>query len=85
VREDDCGTDRGFSIRALKDGTEIIESLEERLIGRYARNTIKHPETKEVLVRENELITEDIAEAITAAGIEEVKIRSAFTCNTRHG
>ncbi|MGX1901962.1 DNA-directed RNA polymerase subunit beta' [Thermolongibacillus altinsuensis] len=85
VREDDCGTDRGTLVRALKDGTEVIVKLEERLVGRYARKTVKHPETGEILVRENEMITEDIASAIVKAGIEEVWIRSAFTCNTRHG
>ena len=85
VREDDCGTDRGLFITALKDGTEIIEPLEERLIGRYTRKAIKHPETNEVMVPENSLITEDLAHEIVTAGIEEVWIRSAFTCNTRHG
>jgi DNA-directed RNA polymerase subunit beta' len=85
VREDDCGTDRGLLISSLKDGTEVIESLEERLIGRYARNDIKHPESMEVIVPANGLITEDLAETIVNIGIEEVKIRSAFTCNTRHG
>ncbi|WP_079504272.1 DNA-directed RNA polymerase subunit beta' [Mesobacillus jeotgali] len=85
VREDDCGTDRGLYIKALKDGTEVIETLEERLIGRYARKAIKHPETKAVMVPENGLITEDLAAEVTAAGVEDVWIRSAFTCNTRHG
>ena len=85
VREDDCGTDRGLFITALKDGTEIIEPLEERLIGRYTRKAIKHPETNEVMVPENNLITEDLAHEIVSASIEEVWIRSAFTCNTRHG
>lgn len=85
VRDDDCGTDRGLLVSALKEGTEIIESLDERLIGRYARKAIKHPETKEVLVPENGLITEDLAVEIVEANIEEVWIRSAFTCNTRHG
>ncbi|MCZ0755265.1 DNA-directed RNA polymerase subunit beta' [Anoxybacillus sp. J5B_2022] len=85
VREDDCGTDRGMLVRALTDGTEVIVKLEERLIGRYARKTVKHPETGEVIVRENEMITEDIANAIIKAGIDKVWIRSAFTCNTRHG
>ncbi|WP_019157079.1 DNA-directed RNA polymerase subunit beta' [Robertmurraya massiliosenegalensis] len=85
VRDDDCGTDRGLLVSALRDGTEIIEALDERLIGRYARRAIKHPETKEVIVAENELITEDLAAEITELGIEEVWIRSAFTCNTRHG
>ncbi|MDZ5474271.1 DNA-directed RNA polymerase subunit beta' [Bacillus sp. 31A1R] len=85
VREDDCGTDRGLQIRALRDGTEIIEALEERLIGRHARKSIKHPETNAVIVPENGLITEDLATEVIEAGIEEVWIRSAFTCNTRHG
>ncbi|WP_010285028.1 DNA-directed RNA polymerase subunit beta' [Bacillus timonensis] len=85
VREDDCGTDRGLLVSSLREGTEIIEPLEERLNGRYARKKVVHPETNEVLVGENELITEDIANTIVNAGVEEVTIRSAFTCNTRHG
>ncbi|MBZ5751442.1 DNA-directed RNA polymerase subunit beta' [Metabacillus rhizolycopersici] len=85
IRDDDCGTDRGILAKAIKEGTEIIENLDERLIGRYCRKVVKHPETGEVLVSENELITEDIAVEIIDAGIEEVWIRSAFTCNTRHG
>ncbi|MEK4027344.1 MULTISPECIES: DNA-directed RNA polymerase subunit beta' [Bacillaceae] len=85
VREDDCGTDRGLLIRSIKEGTEIIEPLEERLVGRYARKTIAHPETGEIIARENDLIDEDMASVIINAGIEEVWIRSAFTCNTRHG
>lgn len=85
VREDDCGTDRGMLVKALTDGTEVIVKLEERLVGRYARKTVKHPETGEIIVRENEMITEDIANAIIKAGIDKVWIRSAFTCNTRHG
>lgn len=85
VREDDCGTDRGLLIKSLKDGTEIIETLEERLIGRHARKKITHPETGKVIVEENGLITEDLAKEVVGANIEEVWIRSAFTCNTRHG
>ncbi|WP_449622209.1 DNA-directed RNA polymerase subunit beta' [Robertmurraya sp. Marseille-Q9965] len=85
VRDDDCGTDRGLLVAALKDGTEIIEALDERLIGRYARRAIRHPETKAVIVPENGLITEDLATEVVEAGIEQVWIRSAFTCNTRHG
>ncbi|MCM3113338.1 DNA-directed RNA polymerase subunit beta' [Lederbergia lenta] len=85
IREDDCGTDKGLLVASLKDGTEIIEPLEERLIGRHARKKIIHPETGAVLVTENELIHEDLAKEVVNAGIEEVWIRSAFTCNTRHG
>ncbi|WP_243388386.1 DNA-directed RNA polymerase subunit beta' [Bacillus kexueae] len=85
IREEDCGTDRGILAKAIKEGTEVIEKLDERIIGRYARRTVKHPETGEAIVNENELITEDIATTIIEAGIEEVWIRSAFACNTRHG
>ncbi|WP_018395149.1 DNA-directed RNA polymerase subunit beta' [Bacillus sp. 37MA] len=85
VREEDCGTDRGLEISSIKDGTEVIEALEERLVGRYARKAVKHPETGEVLVHDNEQIDEDLARVIVEAGVEKVWIRSAFTCNTRHG
>ncbi len=85
VREDDCGTDRGLTIGALKEGTEIIEALDERIEGRHAKKTIHHPETGEVIVERNQLITQDIVREIIDAGIEEVTIRSAFTCNTKHG
>ncbi|MBY6273953.1 MAG: DNA-directed RNA polymerase subunit beta', partial [Bacillaceae bacterium] len=85
VREEDCGTDRGLLVRELNDGTEVIETLEERVIGRFAHKTVKHPETGEILVRRNQMITEEIAEKIVEAGIKEVWIRSALTCNTRHG
>ena len=85
IREDDCGTDRGLKISALREGTEIIESLGERLVGRFARKAIKHPETNEVIVPENGLITEDLADYIESLNIETVWIRSAFTCNTSHG
>ncbi|MGW8263933.1 DNA-directed RNA polymerase subunit beta', partial [Bacillus sp. LR--39] len=85
IRETDCGTDRGILAKAITEGTEVIERLEERLVGRFARKPVKHPETGEVLVNENELIDEDKAIEIVEAGIEEVWIRSAFTCNTSHG
>ena len=85
IREDDCGTSQGLLVSALTEGNEEIEPLEDRLIGRYARKSVVHPETGKVMVGTNELITEDIARQIVAAGIEEVTIRSVFNCNTRHG
>jgi DNA-directed RNA polymerase subunit beta' len=85
VRQDDCGTDRGLHVKAIKEGNEIIESLYDRLVGRYTRAKVRHPETGALLMSENELITEDLANEIIDAGIEEVNIRSAFTCNTHHG
>jgi len=85
VREEDCGTDRGLLVGSIKEGTEIIEPLEERLLGRYSRKTLRHPETDEIIMTENQLITEDLAKTIIDAGVEHVSIRSAFTCHTRHG
>ncbi|MTH55135.1 DNA-directed RNA polymerase subunit beta' [Bacillus mangrovi] len=85
IRDDDCGTDRGLLIESIREGSEIIEKLEERLIGRFARRNILHPESGDIIVGENELITEDLALQIVESGIESVWIRSAFTCNTRHG
>jgi DNA-directed RNA polymerase subunit beta' len=85
IREDDCGTDRGLLIRSIREGNEIIEALEERLVGRYAQKAIVHPENGTVLAVHNQLITEDMAKEIIDANIEEVTIRSVFTCNTRHG
>ena len=85
VREADCGTDRGLLVSAIKEGSELIEPFIERLEGRYSRETVRHPETKEIIVKSNELITPEIAKQIVDAGIEEMYIRSAFTCNTRHG
>ncbi|HEP4695822.1 TPA: DNA-directed RNA polymerase subunit beta', partial [Streptococcus pyogenes] len=85
IREDDCGTDRGLLIRAITDGKEVTETLEERLQGRYTRKSVKHPETGEVLIGADQLITEDMARKIVDAGVEEVTIRSVFTCATRHG
>lgn len=85
VRENDCGTSRGLRVTALKNGTDEIESLQERLEGRYSKETVVHPETGKVLVEDGELITLDTAKTIEAAGVESVVIRSAFTCNSRHG
>ncbi|MGX7111827.1 DNA-directed RNA polymerase subunit beta' [Gemella cuniculi] len=85
VRENDCGTSRGLRVAALKNGTDEIESLQERLEGRYSKETVVHPETGKVIVEEGQLITLDMAKEIENAGIESVVIRSAFTCNSRHG
>lgn len=85
VREDDCGTDKGISVTKLAEGNEVIEELYDRIVGRVSFQTVRHPETGEVIVRRNELIDEDIAKEIVDAGIEEVVIRSVLTCRTRHG
>ncbi|MFP7495345.1 DNA-directed RNA polymerase subunit beta' [Terribacillus saccharophilus] len=85
IREEDCGTDRSLRVRALTEGTEMIEPLYDRLVGRTAFEDVKHPETSNVIIAKNELIDEDTARQIVDAGIEEVAIRTVFTCNTKHG
>jgi len=85
VREDDCGTDKGIVVSRIEDGKEVIEDLFDRIEGRYAFETIRHPETKEVIVARNELIDTPKAEAIIAADIKKVPIRSVLSCRARHG
>ncbi|WP_058305739.1 DNA-directed RNA polymerase subunit beta' [Gracilibacillus massiliensis] len=85
IREEDCGTDRGLTVSSIKEGTELIEPLIDRLIGRTAFQNVSHPETQDLIVAKNEVITEDAAKEIVESGIEEVIIRTVFTCNTKHG
>ena len=85
VREIDCGTTNGITVREVKDGNETIEKLEDRIIGRMPPEDIVHPETGEVLAEAHKEISEAQAERITAAGIEEAKIRSVLTCKSRYG
>jgi DNA-directed RNA polymerase subunit beta' len=85
IREDDCGTSESFTVEAIKDGDDVIESLKERIIGRLTLHDIVHPETGEVLVPADSEITEEDAERIDAAGIEKVDIRTVLTCKTRYG
>ncbi len=85
VTEDDCGTSQGVSMKALIEGGEVIESLRERILGRVCATDIVHPETAETLFSANTLLDEDVLEAIEAAGIDEVKVRTPLSCETRHG
>ncbi|ADQ41385.1 DNA-directed RNA polymerase, beta' subunit [Caldicellulosiruptor acetigenus I77R1B] len=85
VREEDCGTDKGIWVEEIRDGTEVIETLEERIIGRYAASDIVDEKTGEVIVRKNELITEEVAKKIIDAGINRVYVRSVLECKTRYG
>lgn len=85
IREEDCGTDRGLLVREIANGKEMIEPLFERLVGRYTKKTVFHPETGEVILAENQLISEELANTIVNAGVKEVTIRSIFTCKTPHG
>ena len=85
VREEDCGSTEGIELTDIKDGNQIIEKLQERLLGRYPLHDIKDPKTGEVIVDTNTLITEDLADKIVEAGIDKVEVRSVFGCRTKHG
>ncbi len=85
VRQHDCGTDKGVWAEEIRDGKEVIEELIDRIVGRMAFQTVKHPETGEVIVDVNELIDEEKGRTIIAANIERVHIRSVTTCRTQHG
>ena len=85
VRDFDCGTTETTEIFAITDGSEAIEDLYDRIVGRYTIDAILHPETGEVLVEADTMIQEDDAEAIINAGIERVNIRTVFNCKTHHG
>mgnify|MGYP004663286383 FL=1 len=85
VREEDCGTTEGIVVRDIKDGNQVLEPLEERLIGRYVLEDVYDPNTKELIVDKNTMITTDIAAKIVATGIEELKVRSSLCCRTKHG
>ena len=86
VREEDCGTTEGVRVSAFRDDKDgIIEPLYDRILGRFSNKKVIDPKTKEVIVGENELITENIADKIIEAGIEEVEIRTVLTCRTDHG
>lgn len=85
VTEDDCHTDEGHTVRTIRDGKEILEELEERLIGRYAFEDVINPKDGSIIVKKDELIDEDTAHFIQEIGIEEVKVRSVLTCQTKHG
>ncbi len=85
VREDDCGTDEGLVITDIKDGNHVLETLQERLEGRYLMEPAVHPETGEVIWGTDAIVTADGAKAIVDAGITSIKIRSVLTCHSHHG
>ena len=86
IKDDDCGDTRGFTVKAIKDSAGgLIESLKERIAGRFSITDIINPTTGEVIVAADTLISEDQAVAIEKAGVEEVKIRSVLTCKAKQG
>ena len=85
VREHDCGTHEGLVVYDIKDGNQVIEKMQERLVGRYVVADVYNPETKELIVDTDTMITEEIADKIVAAGIEKLEVRSVLACRSKHG
>jgi DNA-directed RNA polymerase subunit beta' len=85
VTEQDCGTHDGSLMRAIVEGGEVIESLRDRILGRSAADDILHPENRSVLAEAGAMLDEDLIDELEAAGVDEVKVRTALTCETRFG
>jgi DNA-directed RNA polymerase subunit beta' len=85
VIEDDCGTTNGAVMKALVEGGEVIEALRDRILGRVVANDVINPETQSVLYHAGELLNEDMVEDIEHRGVDEVKVRTPLTCETRYG
>src|SRR6185369_2881086 len=85
VTEDDCGTENGVAMKALVEGGEVVEALRERILGRVLAIDVSHPETQDVLFAAGTLIDEDGVDAIDSLGIDEVKVRTPLSCDTRWG
>jgi DNA-directed RNA polymerase subunit beta' len=85
VTEDDCGTSNGVAMKALVEGGEVVEALRERILGRVTASDVLHPETQEVLYSAATLLNEDEVETIEQLGVDEVRVRTPLTCDTRWG
>jgi len=85
VTEQDCGTHGGYQMRAIVEGGEVIESLRDRILGRTAAEDVLHPENRSVLAQAGDMLDEDLIDELEAVGVDEVKVRTALTCETRFG
>ena len=85
VTEQDCGTHGGYLMRAIVEGGEVIESLRDRILGRTAADDVLHPENRSVLAPAGAMLDEDLIDELELAGVDEVKVRTALTCETRFG
>ncbi|WP_324780254.1 DNA-directed RNA polymerase subunit beta' [Thiobacillus sedimenti] len=85
VTEDDCGTKNGLAVKALVEGGEVVEALRERILGRVAASDVINPETQETVFEAGTLLSEDVVDTIESLGIDEVKVRTPLTCETRYG
>jgi len=85
ITENDCGTTHGYSMKALVEGGEVIEPLRERILGRVAAVDIVNPDTQETAITAGTLLDEDLVDYIDKLGVDEVRVRTPLTCETRHG
>ena len=85
VRDHDCGTTEGLWVYDIKDGNQLIEKMQERLVGRLVTRDVINPKTKEVIVDTNTMITDEIADKIVKAGIDRVEVRTVLACHSKHG
>lgn len=85
VNEQDCGTSNGYLMRAIVEGGEVIESLRDRVLGRSTAEDVLHPENRSVLLAAGTLLDEDTIEELENQGVDEIKVRTALTCETRFG
>ncbi|SHI13121.1 DNA-directed RNA polymerase subunit beta' [Clostridium collagenovorans DSM 3089] len=85
IREEDCGAIEGYLVREIKEGNELIESLTERLTGRYSAEDILNPQTGEIIVEKNTYMDVETASLIEKLGVKEARIRSVFTCKSKFG
>ncbi len=85
ITEDDCGTKNGFAVKALVEGGEVIEPLRERILGRVTVDDLVDPETQETVIFAGTMLDEDLVDLIDKLGIDEVKVRTPLTCDTRYG
>ncbi len=85
VTEQDCGTHAGYLMRAIVEGGEVIESLRDRILGRTAAEDVHHPESRAVVAKAGDMLDEDLIDELEVQGVDEVKVRTALTCETRFG
>jgi DNA-directed RNA polymerase subunit beta' len=85
VTEQDCGTHNGSVMRSIVEGGEVIESLRDRILGRTTADDVLHPENRSVLVKAGDMLDEDVIDKLEAVGVDEIKVRTALTCETRFG
>ena len=85
ITQEDCGTKNGYTVRALVEGGEVVEPLRERILGRVVADDVIDPETQERVIFAGAMLDEDMVDMIDKLGIDEVKVRTPLTCDTRHG